>query len=131
MSKATNKKKGRRYSEAGKAAKLNWYQKLRAAGLTAAKAAKKVNVPYITLHGWEKKMADGKVSKAEFARIDAGMRKAAAKAKTPVPKNPGLGTALDAIHKLSGPCLVLKNGYRVYGPVKDLITVVKLLEASA
>ncbi|MBN2493796.1 MAG: hypothetical protein JXR96_04325 [Deltaproteobacteria bacterium] len=45
----------RRYSAAEKTELLEDYQALRALGLTAHVAAKRVGVPYITLRSWEKK----------------------------------------------------------------------------
>jgi hypothetical protein len=137
MSKKASKKKARHYGEKEKTAKLAWYESLRCEGRTRADAAKMVGVPLDMVQGWIN-MANYKRTVQPY--LDARKKEREATENVPVPafdvplktlhlRDPGLGTALDAIHKLSGPCLVLKNGYRVYGPVEDLITAVKLLEA--
>jgi len=103
------------YTPAQRYHKLQEYHAYRRQGLTAYDAAEKVGVPYITLRTWEKKEKKRDVRKAVMGALGNG-----AEIKAPSERE-----------KLDGPRLVLPNGMKVYGPVDELIKVLKAVEGRA
>lgn len=119
--------KRRTYSATRKASLLKKYQELKASGMTAQVAAKKVGVSYITLRSWEKKGAGGAAANPRKVR-KAGRPRKATKKKAGRPRK--AGRKAKAAPKARGHMvLVTPDGNRIEGiSTNDLIKVLKALK---
>ncbi|MBW1810790.1 MAG: hypothetical protein JRJ19_13745 [Deltaproteobacteria bacterium] len=106
---AKKEKKGKRYSSKQRVATLSKYNTLRATGLTAMQAAKKVGVSYLTLLKWEK------ISGRKPGQPKKSGRKPVKQASVTVKKGQLV--------------LITPAGFRIEGiSAKDLIQVLKAVK---
>lgn len=86
VKKTKAKKQVRRYDEAERTKLLDTYEKLRNAGKTAEQAAAEVDVPYITLRTWQRKVEAKRTAPKGTVVATAGAK--ASKSKRTTQKAP-------------------------------------------
>lgn len=107
----------KKYTEKERREALRIYEAGRANGLTAHDAAHEAGVPYITLRTWQVK--NGKQKTEKLRKDIADILTSPVK---PVTVTPPKRT------ELTGPRLVMTNGMKVYGPIDELIEVLKAVK---